>query len=154
MPNLNHSDVYNKVQLINQNVKHNLEKKGLMVPKKNKDGTISVGKFVIIKENGFYSIKDYSGEIVFRKINLPQTAAVIANDLAVRHFVDTKILDYDRKYGHAVFEESNQNKLLNKNSVNNEFKDVILCKIGISRSKKEYYRTAIDEGFKKLIRIR
>jgi len=151
--NLNEAEVYTKLRQINESVKSNLKRKGIVVPKKNTDGTISVGKFKIVKDQGFYTILDYSGLALYQKINLPQTAAVIANELAIRHFADLKILDYDRKYGHAAFEESNHNKLLNK-SIKAEYKDIIRSKVDIAKAKKEHYRSEIELGFRKLIHIR
>ena len=152
--NLNHADIYSKLQQINENVKQGLKRKGIVVPKKNADGSISVGKFRIIRSDQFYTILDYNEDVLYSGINLPQTAALLANELAVRHFIDKTILDIDRKYGHAVFEESNHCKLLNKKSLNPEIKDIIRSKIDLARARKSYYRHEIEEGFRKLIRIR
>lgn len=152
--NLTQADVYLKLLQINENVKKNLKHKGIAIPKKNADGTISVGRFTIVKKQGFFQILDYNGEELYQNINLPQTAAVIANELAVRHFINLKVLDYDKKYGHAVFEESNQNKLLTCSNLKAEQKDIIRSKIDIVKAKKAYYRSEIELGFKKLISIR
>lgn len=151
--NLNEAEVYTKLRQINESVKNNLKRKGIAIPKKNADGTISVGTFKIVKDQGFYTILDYSGDKLYEQINLPQTAAVIANELAIRHFADLKILDYDRKYGHAAFEESNHNNLLSKR-IKAEYKDIIRSKVDIAKAKKKHYRSEIELGFKKLIHIR
>lgn len=152
--NLTHAEVYSKLRQINQHVQDNLKKQGIVIPKKNADGSISIGKFKIVKSNGFFTVLNYDGEYLYENINLPQTAAVLANDLAIRHFVNRQILEVDRKYGHAAFEESYQNKLLSKKNLKEDFKDVIRSKIGVARAKKEFYKAEIEDGFKKLIRIR
>lgn len=152
--NLNHAEVYLKLRQINQQVQDNLKKQGIVVPKKNLDGSISIGKFKIIKNNGFFTVVNYNGEFLYEKINLPQTAAVLANDLALKHFVDKRIIEVDRKYGHAAFEESYQNRLLSKKNITEDFKDIIRSKVSEAKAKKELYKAEIESGFKKLIRIR
>lgn len=152
--NLTIADIHQKLQQINISVKEDLKRKGIAVPKKNKDGSISVGQFRIIKDQQHFKILDYSGEILYQGINLPQTAAVLANELATKHFINKQILESDRKYGHAAFEEEYQHRLLSKKTANQNFKDIIRCKVDMAKIKKEFYRTEIENGFKKLVSIR
>ena len=147
-------EVYSKLAQINKNVKEQLRKNGVVVPSKTKEGHIKVGRYYIIKNNGFYEIADYANEVIVKQINLPQSAALLANKLALGKFIDSTILEADRKYGHAVFEEELQQKLakkyLNKNV---EYAGLLLNKAGINKLKKQHYRNLILSGFEKLIKV-
>ena len=56
-------------------------------------------------KTGFYSILNYCNDVVVDYINLPQSAALLANRLALGKYMDDNILIADRSYGHALFEE-------------------------------------------------
>jgi hypothetical protein len=151
------NDVYLKIKQLDHDVKEKLRHQGIVVPKKNNDGTISVGRFKIAKSNqGFYSVLDYANEAIVEMINLPQTAAVVANKLALGKFLDDDILDADRRYGHALFEEV-LHKHLGEKSIKKQdldAADVMFTKASISKSKKDKYRREVVNGFEKLIRFR
>lgn len=151
------NDLYLRIRQLDHDVKEKLKRQGVVVPKKNKDGTISVGHYKIVKNpQGFYSILDYSNEAIVEKINLPQTAAIIANKLALGKYLDNDILNADRRYGHALFEETLHNHLggvkIKKNDL--DAADVMFTKATISKHKKEKYREEVVSGFEKLIRFR
>ena len=100
------NDIYKKVKQLSIVVNEQLRRQGIVVPKKTPDGSIRVGYYTIKKYNtGFYSILNYRDDIVVELINLPQTAAILANRLALGKYLDDELLDTDRKYGHALFEE-------------------------------------------------
>lgn len=150
-------DIYNKIKQISHDVKEDLKRSGIMVPVKNRDGSITVGRFRIVKDNrGFFNIVDHWDEIIVDSINLPQTAALLANKLALGKFIDDQILGADRKYGHALFEETLQESLARKSIKKNDIDkaDLMFTKAKLSRLKKEHYKTEITQGFEKLIRFR
>lgn len=154
---MNITDVYAKIKKLDQDVKTDLIRQGIVPPIKNKDGSISVGYFKIIKERtGFYEIVDFSGETVVEQINLPQSAALLANKLALGKYIDDNILTTDRNYGHAMFEETLQTQLANKKLIKKDFDsaDLLFTKAKISKVKKDRYKKEIISRFEKLIRFR
>ena len=98
-------ELYNKIQKLSEDVRLDLERKGVVVPVKNKDGTISVGYYKIVKNDNGYSILNHAGLPEVDGINLPQTAVLIANSLALGKYRDNKLIDFDRRYGYALFDE-------------------------------------------------
>mgnify|MGYP003339594306 FL=1 len=92
-------ELYNKIQKLSEDVRLDLERKGVVVPVKNKDGTISVGYYKIVKNDNGYSILNHAGLPEVDGINLPQTAVLIANSLALGKYRDNKLIDFDRRYG-------------------------------------------------------
>ena len=85
--------LYKKIQKLSNEVKKEFRNKGIVLPKQHNDGSVSIGRYRIIKhQNTFYSIADHTGEIMVDKINLPQTAALLANGLELGRWLDDTIL--------------------------------------------------------------
>lgn len=151
-------DVYKKVLALAKEVKENLKKQGIAVPVENADGTIQMGKFSIIRNSdGFYSIVNQHKEIVADNINMPQTAVIIANDLAIGKSLNQSLLETDKEYGFAFFEEALYKKIINQKSTNRKITfdhyDLLETKFLISKSKKEDRRRSIVSRFEKLRRL-
>jgi flavin-binding protein dodecin len=150
-------NILEKVKKLGHDVKEQLKAQGIIVPSKTTDGTIRVGHYRIKKtKSGFYDILDYSNDIVIDKINLPQTAAIIANKLALGKYLDDDMLMADRRYGHALFEEELHDIMAEKSlkSKNIDRAEVMYTKRNIAKYKKEQYRKTILVGFEKLMRFR
>jgi hypothetical protein len=149
-------DIYKKVQQLSLAVKEQLKRQGIIVPTKTPDGLIRVGYYTIKKnKTGFYSILNYSNESVVEFINLPQTAAMLANRLALGKYLDDELLDADRRYGHALFEEELHLTLAERNlkSNNVDRADILFTKFKIAKHRKEQHRKTIVIGFDKLMRF-
>ena len=97
--------LYSKIKEIAQGVAADLKAKGLVVPTRSKSGTIKFGNYSIIKKNGFYSIIANSDINIVERINLPQTAILVANALALGKWADDKMINADQQYGFSSFEE-------------------------------------------------
>ena len=150
------NDIYKKIKELDIDVKEKLKRQGIVVPVQERDGSIRVGFYKIVKHDGVYSIVDFGNESIIDSINLPQSAALLANKLALGKGVEDNILIADRKYGHALFEETLQTNLAVKHIKKNKLDDADLMytKAKISKQKKERYRDEIARGFEKLIRFR
>jgi hypothetical protein len=150
-------DIYQRVKQLGINVKEQLKSQGIVVPSKNEDGTTRIGHYTIKKfKNGFYSILNSKNETVVESINLPQTAAIVANRLALGKNIDDDVLTVDRQYGHALFEEELHKTMADRNlrSNNTDRAEILYTKFYISKHKKEQYKNTIVMGFNKLIRFR
>ena len=144
--------LYGPLKTLTHEVKKDLQKRGIAIPVKNNDGSISLGHYTIVKRNCFYAIIDYSGDVLVDQINLPQTAAVIANDLALGKFINNTLLDIDRNYGYEDFEEQLHTKSAEKNLKKNfERAEVMMTKSKINRYKKEQHKRDIVKSFEKLL---
>jgi hypothetical protein len=150
-------DLYYKIKQLDIAVKETLWRQGVVVPVKAKNGAIRVGRYYIKKtKTGFYSIVDHRNESIVSGINLPQTAAVIANSLALGKWIDDRILQADSKYGHELFDEQLHNHLAEKNIIkrNLDQAELMYTKSAIAKTKKDRYKREILSGFDKLIKFR
>lgn len=146
-----------KVANLAQGIREDLRKKGLVIPTDNGDGTISVDRYTISKQRtGFYTIKDYHNDIVVDKINLPQTAALLANGLALGRWVDDNILRADREYGYSLFEEQVATRGIERSAKTKEYDklDVFYSKVTDATAKKNRAKATINNSFEKLRRLR
>jgi hypothetical protein len=110
-------NILETVQSLADHVKHDLRKKGVIVPKKQKDGTIIFDNFKVVKRNTGYFILDKRQEEVAGPLNLAQTAIVTANGLALGRSLDQKLIENDRWWGFKQFDEE-----VYTNSANNSIK--------------------------------
>lgn len=153
----NPDDIYQKVKHLAENVKIQLQKQGIAIPSKAEDGTIMLGHYRIKKsKTGFYSILNYCNDVVVDYINLPQSAALLANRLALGKYMDDNILIADRSYGHALFEEE-LHKILGEKSMkskNIDRAEIMFIKCNIAKSKREQQKKIIVNDFEKLLRFR
>jgi len=150
-------EIYKKIETVAKSVKHELQKKGFVIPVKNDDGSVTLEGYTIRKDlNGFYSIYNSREEVVVDKINLPQTAAVLANGLALGKWLDDKILKVDRTYGHKMFENVLCSKLAKKNlsEKNIERAEILYTKAAIAKAKTEQVKREVIQSFEKLRRLR
>lgn len=108
--NLLDNVLFKKVIDLSKKINSQFCQKGIAIPVKNDDGSITLGNYTIIKNDTFFAIKDYSNQIILEKINLPQTAILLANSLALGKFIDKKLIDNDQRYGYALFEEKRYGK--------------------------------------------
>lgn len=146
--------LFRKLFIVSEQVRNNLKSKGCIIPIEKDDGTVGVGHFTISKLDNFFVIQDFSGEIIVNFINLPQTAVIIANSLALGRSVDTQILQVDQCYGYAEFEESLHKKIAERNiNKDNDRAQLMLTKSGINHTKKNYYRKQIIRKYEKLIKF-
>jgi len=147
------NDLYKKIVQVSTQVKKDLRRKGIVVPVENRDGTVKVGSYLIVKDSeGFYSILDRDNDIVVDQINLPQTAVVVANNLALGRYKDVNLINADKNYGYAAFDEMLHMRAVERSSKRSlEYFDVMLTKGMLARAKKESYRSDIVRSFEKLL---
>lgn len=140
-------EIWDKIYSLSLNIKSNLKNKGFIVPIQNDDGTIKIGYYIIKKEKNFYSVYDTSNYLIVDKLNLPQSAILIANGLALGKFLDKSILDLDKNYGYALFEEQLK---YNSKIKNYETYEIRHMKSEIARLKKQRCLIKINNQFNKL----
>jgi len=149
-------DLFNKLERVSAKVCEEFRRKGVIIPIENMDKSIALGAYTIVKQHlGRYSIYNKSMEIVVDHINLPQTAVLIANGLALGQILNECLLTQDRKYGYSVFDEELHKRALKlSNEKSLEYFDVRMSKYMIAKAKKEYYKTEITKSFLKLRSIK
>lgn len=146
--------IYRKITKLTNEVKTKLYRKGLVIPSKNLDGTISVGKYIITKTSDtYFQILEKNGDVLVDNINLPQTAAIVANSLALGQKVNKEILLKDQTYGSAVFEELLYNHRIENSKEDDDRLQTMLIKKESNLQKKEVCKREIEESFQKLMRI-
>jgi hypothetical protein len=145
-------DLYNKIVKVSKQVHNELRRKGIVVPVKNRDGSIRIGSYTVVKtDSDFYEVLDHNQETVIKHINLPQTAAMLANNLALGRFVDKALLETDQHYGYALFEEQLQQRAIERSRKKSlEYFELALSKHKIAKTKKEIHKKDIVRSFEKL----
>jgi hypothetical protein len=147
-------ELYKKLTVLGRNVKQQLRQKGFVVPVKNSNGSISFDKFTVIhKSNGFYTILDSHQDPVIDQINLPQTAVILANNLALGKYKDDKLIKNDQYYGYAEFEKQVYKRALMRKGTSLMHFDVSQSKYSTAHEKRELYKKTIMASFEKLTKL-
>jgi hypothetical protein len=149
--------VYAKLNTVAQTVKADLKRKGIAIPIKNSNGTVSLENYTISKQvSGFYSILDRHGDIVIDQINLPQSAALMANSLALGRWIDNAIRSLDTEYGYRSFEyelfKKNANQSLKNKNIDRA--EMLFTRCEIAKSRVELAKKQIIASFEKLRNLR
>jgi hypothetical protein len=98
--------LFQKVESLAKTVISDFQRRGYVIPIEQKNGTIKFNSYVVGKNsNGFYRVSDTRNNMYPDNLNLVQTAALIANDLALGKILDTAIINIDKTYGYKLFDE-------------------------------------------------
>jgi hypothetical protein len=143
-------NVFNKIESLAKEVITNLKKKGHIVPVKQQDGSVRFEKFVVRKnKNGFYSV--YGRSIVYAdNINLPQTAAILASNLALGKILDADIIKLDKEYGYRLFDEQVFLNATKRKKISLDQEIFYETRSSIAKLQKDEIKGRILQSFKKL----
>jgi len=149
--------LHKQVEDLANGVRKDFRSKGIIIPRKEDNGSINFdGYFVVRDKTGFYSILNRVNSIIIKNINLPQSAVLIANKLALGRPIDDKIVSQDMQYGFNSFEEEQCKRVASKMAKKNDWErfDSLVVKQGIAHLKAEYAKKTILSSFEKLRQLR
>lgn len=148
------NDLYEKIERVSDKIRADFRQRGIVIPVKNTDGSINIGRFRVINQHtGFYAIYNSNGEVVVEGINLPQTAALIANDLALGRILDPRIVKQDQEYGFALFKETLYGHRAKDTKINFDSFELAKMKESIAKNRKEQFHRGIVQRFEKLRKL-
>ena len=149
-------ELFSKVEELAQKVKSDLQRKGLVVPIKNPDGTINLGSFKIVHKDHQFYIVDRRNEIVVGPMNLAQTAILVANDLALGRIVDNTLINSDKWFGWKSFDEESYQRSarINIKKHNIEQAEIFLTRADIAKQQKNQWKRTIIDKFERLRKVK
>lgn len=149
------SNIYNRIQTLNQEVKTKLKRRGVILPSKNNDGSIRIGRYSIYRKKNRYTIKDHRGNVVANNINLPHSAITIANGLALTNYLDPARVEIDIKYGAADLDKQIHRQKATSYIQKQQYDqaEIMLAKSSLAHHRAETYKSAIIKDFEKLLRL-
>lgn len=151
------NQLFKKIEQLAEDVKKDFQSKGLIIPVKELDGSVKFNNYTIVRnKNGFYSIINSSDIIIVANINLPQSAIILANSLALGRGTDDKIINYDRQYGFNSFEEEQYKRVAAALAKKKEWDrmDTLIIKQNIARRRAEQAKDTVLKSFEKFRRLR
>ena len=148
------NDLYEKIERVSDKIRADFRQRGIVIPVKNTDGSINIGRFRVVNQHtGFYAIYNSNGEVIVEGINLPQTAALIANDLALGRILDPRIVKQDQEYGFALFKETLYGHRAKDTKINFDSFELAKMKESIAKNRKEQFHRGIVQRFEKLRKL-
>jgi hypothetical protein len=144
---------FKQIDVLSRQARQQFLEKGVVIPSQDADGKIHIGRYVVSKNsNGFFTILDNRENIIVDGINLAQTAILLSNRLALGKMLDTALLEKDRKYGYALFEETLQKQALSRSHDVDKI-CLLINKLEKSTFLRESYQRYIVSNFEKLKKI-
>jgi hypothetical protein len=145
-------ELFNKLVIVSEHVKQQMQLSDIIIPIRNNNGSVTVGAYTLLKTSaGFYAIINSKGLILIDYINLPQTAAILANKLALGKFIDRDLVSQDKQYGYALFEEILHKKAAERSKTKDpEYAALRMIKFNISKLKKDGFKRNILNSFEKM----
>lgn len=146
--------LFHKIKELARKAREDLRKKGIIVPSKQDDGSVKIGRYIIQrKNNDFYKVISIDGELMADNLNLPQTAVIVANHLALKNFLNKDVIEKDREYGYAYFEYQLYQRAKERSLIDPDYFDVKISKFEDSGEQADFYKKQIVEQFDKLKKI-
>ena len=146
--------IFWKIRELSKKLKSDFVKKGIIIPTKTPNGSVRVGSYVIDKQNNdFYTVRTMDGETVVQNLNLPQTAIIVANTLALKKVLDKNIIDKDIEYGYAYFEHQLYKRAVERSKEDPTYYDVRISKFENSGEKADDFKAEILHQYEKLKKI-
>lgn len=153
----NNNQLFKKVEQLAEGVKKDFRSKGLVIPTLEDDGSVRFDDYFVARnKQGFYVILNLGRVPVVEYINLPQTAIIVANNLALGRFVDDRIINYDKQYGFNLFEEEQYTKVAQSLAKKQDWDrvDTLIIKKNIAHVRAETAKRCILSSFEKFRRLR
>lgn len=97
-------DLFLKIENTARTVIDSLKKKGYVVPTSLPGNRVNFNGFIVGRDKEGYYIQNPRTDTLINRINLPQTAAVVANSLALGKYKIENILSQDRRWGYRDFD--------------------------------------------------
>jgi len=147
--------LFEDVKYLATKVRSDLKGKGFVVPAKNKDGSVTVGEFRIVKkDDGFYIAK--GNNAFLGPINMPESAIIVANNLALGKQLDHALLENDKWFGFKRFDEeaSLHGARVCEKRKDPDRADLLYNKAAIAKHQKDQYKSSILSAYNQLKRLR
>jgi hypothetical protein len=150
------NDVFLKFETVAKTVIDDLRSRGFIVPIEQDNGSLKFDNILVEKSpDNTYRVRHADNNFFYvENLNLPQTAVLIANDIALGKIIDNKLVDMDAEYGYKLFDQEVYLSAAKrkKNTLDQEI--FYQTRLEISKVKKQEIKSRILRAFKKLSAIR
>jgi hypothetical protein len=150
------NDVFLKFEIVAKTVIDDLRSRGFIVPIEQNNGSLKFDNILVEKSpDSTYRVRHADNNFFYvENLNLPQTAVLIANDIALGKIIDNKLIDMDAEYGYKLFDQEVYLSAAKrkKNTLDQEI--FYQTRLEISKVKKQEIKSRILRAFKKLSAIR
>jgi hypothetical protein len=144
-----------KVETLAHTVLKDLRSKGYIVPTKLGKDKFSFDGYVVGRDaEGFYYIVNPNRFTNIRKINLLQTAAVVANNLALGRLTVDKVLEADRNYGYKMFDQAIFDRCMKRSQQDIDKFAFYQTRLQDAKMQAESCKNTITASFEKLRSLR
>jgi len=149
------SSLFIKVEKIAKTVIDSLKKKGYVVPSSLSNNRVNFDGYIVGRDReGYYYITNPDRDLLIDKINLPQTAALVANNLALGRSNVEHLLDQDKYFGYKDFDQAIFKRAMDRSKQNIDQFTYWQTRHNDAKHQAKSHRSAIVNSFEKLRSLR
>jgi len=143
--------LYEQLLEITEKAREYFRSNGFVIPSQQ-DNDVRIGPYVIKREESGFAIFDQNNQLAYEIVNLPETAILVANAIALGKSPNRNVMLYDKKYGFGQFDLYNSQRLAEKARVRQDEIGYHMCEVNqqIALEKMHTNRKLISEYFEKL----
>jgi hypothetical protein len=147
--------LFNKVERVAKTVLDSLKKKGYIVPSSLSNNRVNFDGYIVGRDDeGYYYITNPETSLLIDKINLPQTAAVVANNLALGRYNIESLLDQDKHFGFRDFDTLIFKRAMDRSKRNIDQFAYWQTRYNTARQQAKSHKSTIVNSFEKLRSLR
>jgi hypothetical protein len=148
-------ELFIKVENVAKTVIDSLKKKGYVVPTALSNNRVNFNGYIVGRDqDGYYYIHNPRTDTLIDKINLPQTAAVIANNLALGKYSIENLISHDKHYGYRDFDQAIFKRAMERSRKNIDQFAYWQTRYNTARQQAKSYKNTIIHSFEKLRSLR
>ena len=148
-------ELFIKVEKVAKTVIDSLKKKGYIVPSALSNNRVNFNGYIVGQDvDGYYYIHNLRTDTLINRINLPQTAAVVANNLALGKSTAEILLNQDRYFGYRDFDQAVFKRAMDRSKQNIDQFVYWQTRYNTARQQAKSYKTTIVNSFEKLRSLR
>jgi hypothetical protein len=148
-------ELFIKVEKVAKTVIESLRKKGYVVPSALSNNRVNFNGYIVGQDvDGYYYIHNLRTDTLINRINLPQTAAVVANNLALGKSTAEILLSQDRYFGYRDFDQAVFKRAMDRSKQNIDQFAYWQTRYNTARQQAKSYKATIVNSFEKLRSLR
>jgi hypothetical protein len=148
-------ELFIKVEKVAKTVIDSLRKKGYVVPSALSNNRVNFNGYIVGQDReGYYYIHNPRQDTLIDKINLPQTAAVVANNLALGRSTTESLLSQDRYFGYRDFDQAVFKRAMDRSKRDVDQFAYWQTRYNTARQQAKSYKATIVNSFEKLRSLR
>lgn len=144
--------LYDQLLEVTEKAKEYFRSNGFVIPTQEDNDRVRIGRYTIERSEEGFAIFDQDRNLAHDVVNLPETAILVANAMALGKPPNHNVMLYDQRYGFSHFDLINSQRLARSRAAQHDEIGLHSCEVKqqIALEKMHANRKLVTEYFEKL----